>query len=110
MSYYFVISALCHNFIDNSNKNIIGIICTFTKNLIMDIQAEINWIHQEIDKVKDPTFVEKLKRLLLTTNSPQETSNTDYNIDIEKALESIEKGNFHTEDEAIAISKKWGRK
>lgn len=76
----------------------------------MDIQAEINWIHQEIDKVKDPNFVEKLKRLLLSTNSNAETTNVDYNIDIEKALESIKNGRFHSEDEARKISKKWGRK
>ena len=76
----------------------------------MDIQAEINWIHQEIDKVKDPSFVEKLKRLLLTTNSSSETSDVDYNIDIEKALESIKKGDFYNENEAKEISKKWGRK
>ncbi|MEL1241338.1 hypothetical protein [Flavobacterium flavipallidum] len=77
----------------------------------MDIQAEINWIHQEIDKVKDPNFVEKLKHLLLTTNSSSlETTDAEYNIDIEKALKSIQKGHFHTEDEARAISKKWGRK
>ena len=76
----------------------------------MDIQAEINWIHQEIDKVKDPTFVEKLKCLLLFTNASSEDTNVDYNIDIEKALESIKKGHFHSEDEAREISKKWGRK
>lgn len=76
----------------------------------MDIQAEINWIHQEIDKVKDPNFVEKLKRLLQSTNAPTETTNVDYNIDIEKALESIKNGHFHSEDEAREISKKWGRK
>lgn len=76
----------------------------------MDIQAEINWIHQEIDKVKDPSFVEKLKRLLLTTNSSSETTDVDYNIDIEKALESIKKGDFYSENEAREIAKKWGRK
>lgn len=76
----------------------------------MDIQAEINWIHQEIDKVKDPSFIEKLKHLLLATKSTPETTNADYNIDIEKALESINNGRFHTEDEAREISKKWGRK
>ena len=76
----------------------------------MDIQAEINWIHQEIDKVKDPSFVEKLKRLLLSINSTPETSNADYNIDIEKALNSINNGHFHSENEAREISKKWGRK
>jgi hypothetical protein len=76
----------------------------------MDIQAEINWIHQEIDKVKDPSFVEKLKHLLLTTNSTTtEDTNVDYNIDIEKALESIKNGHFYSGDEAREISKKWGR-
>lgn len=76
----------------------------------MDIQAEINWIHQEIDKVKDPTFVEKLKRLLLTKNSTSDTTDVDYNIDIEKALESIKNGHYYSENEAREISKKWGRK
>ena len=76
----------------------------------MDIQAEINWIHQEIDKVKDPSFVEKLKRLLLSINSTPETSSVDYNIDLEKALNSINNGHFHSENEAREISKKWGRK
>ncbi len=76
----------------------------------MDIQAEINWIHQEIDKVKDPSFVDKLKHLLLSINSTTKATDVDYNIDIEKALESIKNGNFQTEYEARKISKKWGRK
>ena len=76
----------------------------------MDIQAEINWIHQEIDKVKDPTFIEKMKHLLQSINSTSEDTDIQYNLDIENALESIKKGNFHTEEEAKAISKKWGRK
>jgi len=76
----------------------------------MDIQAEINWIHQEIDKVKDPTFIEKMKHLLKSINTPSETTIAEYNADIENALENIKKGNFHTEEEAKAISKKWGRK
>jgi hypothetical protein len=76
----------------------------------MDIQAEINWIHQEIDKVKDPSFIEKMKHLLQSINSTSEDTAIQYNLDIENALESIKKGNFHTEEEAKAISKKWGRK
>jgi hypothetical protein len=75
----------------------------------MDIQADINWIHQEIDKVKDPTFIEKMKHLLQSINTPSEATAAEYNIDIDSALENIKKGNFHTEEEAKAISKKWGR-
>jgi hypothetical protein len=76
----------------------------------MDIQAEINWIHQEIDKVKDSSFIEKMKHLLQSINSTSEETAIQYNLDIENALENIKKGNFHTEEEAKAISKKWERK
>ncbi|MES2543441.1 MAG: hypothetical protein V4548_01035 [Bacteroidota bacterium] len=76
----------------------------------MDIQAEINWLHQEIDKVKDPSFVAKLKHLLLSLKSNSDASKADYNIDIEKALKSIKDGHFYYEEEAKSISKKWGRK
>jgi hypothetical protein len=76
----------------------------------MDIQAEINWIHQEIDKVKDPSFIEKLKRLLQSINSTNDSTNVEYNLDIDNALENIKKGRFYSDEEAKAISKKWGRK
>lgn len=76
----------------------------------MDIQAELNWIHQEIDKVNDPTFVDKLKHLLQFKNSEATNSDIDYNIDIEKSLESIKKGHFYSQEQAREISKKWGRK
>ncbi|WPO77411.1 hypothetical protein [Flavobacterium sp. KACC 22761] len=76
----------------------------------MDMQAEINWIHQEIDKVKDPSFVEKLKHLLQSINNTAINSDEAYNLDIENALDDIKKGNFYTEDEAKEIAKKWGRK
>ncbi len=76
----------------------------------MDIQAEINWIHQEIDKVKDPSFVEKLKHLLQSINSNKVETAIDYNNDIDNALESIKKGDFYTDEEARSISKTWGRK
>ena len=76
----------------------------------MDIQAEINWIHQEIDKVKDPSFVEKLKHLLQSINNSTVDPDAAYNLDIENALENIKKGNFHTEDQTKEIAKKWGRK
>lgn len=76
----------------------------------MDIQAELNWIHQEIDKVKDPSFVEKLKHLLQSINNSNAESDASYNLDIESALENIKKGNIYTEDEAKEIAEKWGRK
>ena len=76
----------------------------------MDIQAELNWIHQELDKVKDTSFLEKLKTLLIARNESSNQSVEEYNYDIEKALDNIAKGNFVAEEEAKSISKKWNRK
>ena len=76
----------------------------------MDIQAERNWIHQEIDKVKDTDFLEKLKNLLQSRTNQKVESVENYNYDIDKALDSIAKGNFVDEEEAKSISKKWNRK
>lgn len=75
----------------------------------MDIQAEIYLIHQEIDKVKDPSFIEKLKHLLQFTNSEKTESNIDYNIEIDNALENVKNRNFFTQEEAKLLSRKWGR-
>jgi L-lactate utilization protein LutC len=77
----------------------------------MDIQADIKWIHQEIDKVKDPTFVGKLKHLLQSVNTTTTaTTASEYNNDIDNALESIKNGHYYSDEEAREISKKWGRK
>lgn len=74
----------------------------------MDIKAEITWIHKEIDKVKDVAFIEKLKHLL--QNMGKSGSDLEYNIDIDNAINNIDNGNYYSEEEAILISKKWGRK
>lgn len=76
----------------------------------MDIQVELNWIHQEIDKVNDPTFLEKLKILLQSRQKPSIETVDEYNNDIESALDNIARGNFVAEEEARIISKKWNRK
>lgn len=70
----------------------------------MDIKAEITWIHQEIDKVKDVAFIEKLKHLLQNTGKSE--SDLEYNIDIDNAIKNIADGNYYSEEEAILISKK----
>ncbi|MCZ8227900.1 hypothetical protein [Flavobacterium sp.] len=76
----------------------------------MDIRADINWIHQEIDKVNDLNFIEKIKRLLETINTSKEATAAEYNADIDAALKSINDGAYYTQDEAKNLSKKWGRK
>ncbi|MBL4586363.1 MAG: hypothetical protein JKX84_04790 [Flavobacteriales bacterium] len=40
----------------------------------MDLQADINWIKSELDKVKDPSFVQVLKSLLNYRSKQQEVA------------------------------------
>ena len=74
----------------------------------METTADINWIHQEIDKVNDANFIEKLKHLL--QNYSHDDSDVNYNLDIEKSLKNISEGNYFSNEEAKNISKGWGRK
>ncbi len=73
----------------------------------MNTQTDIKWIHQEIDKVKDDSFIEKLKHLLQNFGKVETTES--YNIDIDKALQSISEGNFYNEEEVKLSAKKWSK-
>lgn len=75
----------------------------------MDIQADLKWIHKEIDTIKDENFIEKLKNLLENFKNPKEDDAT-YNEEINKALKNIEAGNYFSEEEARNTAKKWERK
>lgn len=69
----------------------------------MNIEKDIKWIHQEINKIKNPHTIKKLKNLLESINDPTGNSTKTYNLDIENSLESIKKGKIHTEDQARKI-------
>lgn len=75
----------------------------------MDIQTDLNWIHKEIDSIKDENFIEKLKNLLENFKNPKE-DDAIYNEEINKALKNIEAGNYFSKEEARNTAKKWGRK
>jgi hypothetical protein len=76
----------------------------------MNIQAERSWIHQEIDKLNDVSFIEKLKNLLIFNNSDKIETVENYNMDIENALLSIKNGKYFSQDDARIMAKKWNRK
>lgn len=85
----------------------------FTKNdTVMDLRADIKWIHEEIDKVDDPTFLEAIKNMLKYRSkvSPGRISIEQYNKEIEDAERDIEQGNFYTTDEVRKMAAQWGRK
>lgn len=69
----------------------------------MDIEKDHQWIHQEIDKIKNPNTIKKIKNLLKSINYSMISSSDSYNLDIENSLRSIKKGNIYTENQAKEI-------
>ncbi|UUF12224.1 MULTISPECIES: hypothetical protein [Flavobacterium] len=69
----------------------------------MDIEKDLQWIHQEIDKIKNPKTIKKIKSLLESINYSMVSSSDSYNLDIENSLRSIKEGNIYTENQAKEI-------
>ncbi len=78
----------------------------------MDLQAEIKWIHQELDNVKDPMFIEAIKNMLISRKkvSSERISVEQYNKELETSEKEIELGDFYTPDQVRERASQWGRK
>jgi len=64
------------------------------------MEEDIKWIHQEIDKIKNPRTIKKLKNLLESIHYPSIDSVDSYNLDLENSINAIKNGKFYTEDQA----------
>lgn len=75
----------------------------------MDLQADLDWIHRELDKVKDPTFIEAIKNLLKYNNkvSSERISFEQYNQEIEASIAQIESGQTYTHQQMGERINKW---
>jgi predicted transcriptional regulator len=77
----------------------------------MNLQADLNWIHKELDNVKDPELIEAIKEMLKyrKKNTQERISIEQYNKEIEEAERDIENGNYYTQEEVEKMAKEWGR-
>ncbi len=87
----------------------------------MSLQADLNWIKSEIDKVKDPFLIETLKNLLNYRKSNQINKQTvvgyttagepltlkQYNLRLKKAEEQVKNGQVVSHEELAERIKKW---
>ena len=76
----------------------------------MNLQAEIKWIQKELQMVKDPTFIEAIKNMLLYRKKVSEgrVSIEQYNKEIDEAIQRVEQGEFYTQKEVDKkIIDKW---
>jgi predicted transcriptional regulator len=77
----------------------------------MDTQADLKWIHQELDNVKDPTLLKAIKNIL--KNRKSVTSGRigieQYNKEIDASIRQIETGKTYTHQEVGERIKQWGK-
>lgn len=78
----------------------------------MDLQAELKWIHRELDTVEDPSFIKAIKNMLKYHNkeSSKRISIEQYNKEIDKSIAQIENGEFYTHEDVGQHIKKWAKK
>jgi len=81
------------------------------KEIIMALQAELKWIHRELDKVKDPTFIEAIKNMLKYNKkvSSEGISIEQYNKEIDASISQIESGQTYTHQQMGERIKQWGK-
>lgn len=77
----------------------------------MDLQADLKWIHRELDKVKDPTFIEAIKNMLKYNKkvSSERISIEQYNKEIDASIAQIENGQTYTHQQVGERIKKWAK-
>jgi len=75
----------------------------------MDLQADLKWIHQELDTVKDETLLEAIKNILKYRKkaSSERISIEQYNKEIDEAILQVKNGEFYTQEEVEKMAEKW---
>jgi len=81
---------------------------------VMDLQADIQWIKNELNQVSDPNLIEAFKNLLKYRKTKKVSSPVidieQYNKELEASEKEIEEGNFYTHEQVRKIASQWGRK
>lgn len=77
----------------------------------MDLEADLKWIHQELDNVKDPTFIEAIKNMLkhIKKVSLERIDLDQYNDEINTSMAQIKSGETYTHQEMGERIKQWGK-
>ncbi|MEX0998210.1 MAG: hypothetical protein WDZ45_14250 [Flavobacteriaceae bacterium] len=80
-------------------------------DLAIDLQADLKWIHQELDTIKDPVFIEAIKNMLKYRKkaSTEGLSIEEYNIKIDASIAQIESGKTYTHQEMGDRIKQWAK-
>jgi len=75
----------------------------------MDIQADIKWIQNELNKVKDPDLIEVFKRLLHFRKKNMPMTIEEYNNEIAEAEHDIHRGRVYSQSQIEKMNEEWKR-
>lgn len=80
--------------------------------MIMDLQADLNWIHKELDEVKDIDLIKSIKMILKNRKiaSSERIDIKRYNIEIEEAINQVEEGAILSHEKVGENIKQWSKK
>ena len=73
----------------------------------MDVQADIKWIQNELNKVNDPDLIEVFKRLLQFRKKTESVTLEQYNSEIEEAERDIEAGRVYSQSQIKKLNEEW---
>lgn len=73
----------------------------------MNLQADIKWIQNELNNVKDPDLIEAFKRLLQFRKKSFATTIEDYNNDIAESEKDIEAGRIYSQNQIEKMNEVW---
>lgn len=75
----------------------------------MDLEADLKWIHDELDTIKDPTFLEAIKSMLKYRNkvATERASLAQYNEEINASIDQIKAGKTFSQQEMKDRIKQW---
>ncbi len=75
----------------------------------MDLEADLKWIRQELENVKDPTFIDAIKNMLIYRKkvSLERISLEQYNSEIDASIAQTENEKTYTHKEMEERIKQW---
>lgn len=80
--------------------------------MIMDLQADLKWIHKELEEVKDVDLIKSIKNLLekRKKTSLERIDVKQYNTEIETSIRQIEEGAVISHEKLGEKIKQWSKK
>ena len=77
----------------------------------MELKADLKWIHRELEKVKDPMFIEAIKKIRKYNKkvSSGRISIEQYKQEIDASIAQIASGQTYTHQQMGDRIKQWGK-